>query len=439
MPAHALVERAPGNAVEDTATLLSEVLGPPEGWGINVRLWDGAVLGPPDAPATVVLRHPWSLRRMLWPSGDVSAGEAFVFGDVDVEGDIAVVFRALAPAIDLESRKPKRLAQLMWHLWRLPAPPPPTRLHQSAPAGALHSRARDRAAIRHHYDVSNDFYRLWLDSHMQYSCAYFEREDDDLEAAQTAKLAHICRKLRLEPGERLLDIGCGWGGLLEYAASHYGIRGLGVTLSEPQAAEANARLARAGVAGNARAEVRDYRDIDGEFDAIVSVGMVEHVGAVNLARYFSKAFALLKPGGVFLNHGIAAAWPGQTRRHRGGFVQRYVFPDSELVPISRMLTESERAGFEVRDVENLREHYASTLRHWVARLEAAHRLAVLAADEIIYRIWVLYMTGCAFSFDRGALELFQSLLYKPTGGPSRLPPTRADWYAHLAGAAAPTS
>jgi len=436
MTAHPLAGRHERDAAAGTTALLSAVLGPPEGWGIGVRLWDGSRLGPHDAPATIVLRHSWSLRHMLWPPGDTAAGEAFVFGDVDVEGSLEAVFGALMPVLERE-RRPAHLLRLMRLVWRLPAPPtPPERRHASAPTGAAHSKDRDREVVRHHYDLPVEFYRLWLDRRMQYSCGYFERPDADLDTAQEAKLAHICRKLRLRPGDRLLDIGCGWGGLLEYAVSHYGVRGLGVTLSQPQTDEANARFSRAGLSDAVHAEVLDYRDLQGEFDAIASVGMAEHVGAANLHQYFSKALALLRPGGLFLNHAISAAWSEPRRRRESGFIQRYVFPDGELVPISTMLAEAERAGFEVRDVENLREHYATTLRHWVGRLEAAHERAALAADEVVYRIWRLYMSGCAYNFDRGALGICQSLLHKPTGGPSALPPTRADWYA-AAGTATP--
>jgi len=433
MRTHAHAEGAQYDAVHDTTALLSELLGRPEGWGARVRFWDGSVLGPQDAPATVVLLHPWSLRSMLWPPSGLTAGEAFIFGEVDVEGDLESLLRALAPVRDLEWRQPRRFAHLMRLLLRLPAPlSTPSHAHAASPSGSEHSKDRDRETVRHHYDLPTDFYRLWLDSRMQYSCGYFECDGCDLEAAQNAKLAHICRKLRLRPGDRLLDIGCGWGGLLEYAAEKHGVQGLGVTLSELQAAEANARFARAGLENRVLARVLDYRDVEGDFDAIVSVGMVEHVGAANLTQYFAKAFGLLRPGGVFLNHGITSAWsePGSLRT--SGFMGRYVFPDGELVPVSRMLGAAEEAGFEVRDVENLREHYAKTLRHWVARLRTNHDRAVLAADEVVYRIWLLYMSGCAYNFDRGVIGVCQSLLHKPNGGPSGLPPTRADWYDQTA-------
>jgi cyclopropane-fatty-acyl-phospholipid synthase len=417
------------DAVATSVALIEELLGPSTSWGVKVRFWDGTSLGAPDAPATVLLRYPWSLRSMLWPPGDLAAGEAFIFGDVDVEGDLEAVFEALMPALDSQWRQPRRLGRLMRLLLRLPAAPSRTNREGAAsPSGALHSLRRDRESVQHHYNVPTDFYQHWLDSRMQYSCGYFERPDHDLETAQEAKLEHICRKLRLTPGDRLLDIGCGWGGLLEYAADHFGVQGLGVTLSEPQAREANARFRRAGLADSVRAEVRDYRELQGEFDAITSVGMVEHVGATNLPDYFGQAFRLLKDGGVFLNHGITAAWGTTPSPRKGGFMHRYVFPDGELVPISAMLTEAERAGLEVRDVENLREHYAATLRHWVSNLRSRRDEAIDSTSEITYRVWLLYMAGSAYNFEHGSIGVCQSLLLKPRGGHSGLPPTRADWY-----------
>jgi cyclopropane-fatty-acyl-phospholipid synthase len=415
--------------VQDTAALLAAVLGPIEAWRVRVKLWEGTVLGPASSPGAIVLKHPWSLRAMLWPPGEVSAGEAYIFGDVDAEGDLESIFDALSPVLDLEWRQPRRFAQLMRLLLRLPSPPQlAEKPHAASTSGIEHSRTRDRQAVRHHYDVSGDFYKLWLDGRMQYSCGYFEHDGADLESAQTAKVAHICRKLRLEHGHQLLDIGCGWGGLLEYAATHFGASGLGVTLSEPQAAEANARFERAGVSDRVRAQVIDYRDVEGEFDAIASIGMVEHVGAVNLPQYFERAFQLLKPGGVFLNHGIVSAWSDRPSPPKDSFIGKYVFPDGELVPISAMLAEAEKQGFEVRDVENLREHYAKTLRHWVGRLQERAQHAVESTDEITYRIWLLYMSGSAYNFERGNIGVCQSLLHRPTGGHSGLPPTRHDWY-----------
>lgn len=422
------------SAADDTVTLAQEVFGPPDAWGISLRLWDGTQVGAQDAPATIVLHHPWTLRSMLWPPDSRTLGEAFIFGDVDVEGDLEAVLAAFWPIVEGgEWRQPRKAAHLLRLLRRLPAPPPrASRGRAAAPMGQVHSVDRDREAVRFHYDVSSDFYRLWLDERMQYLCGYFEGPDVDLDTAQSAKLEHICRKLRLSPGDRLLDIGCGWGGLLEYAAEHFGVSGLGITLSEPQAHEANDRFARAGLSDWVRAEVRDYRELDGEFDALVSVGMVEHVGRAQLHEYCERAYELLRPGGVFLLHGITAKWeerPGPM----DPFIAHYVFPDGELTPISELLSAAESVGFEVRDVENLRAHYATTLRHWVRNLEAQREEAIALTDEVTYRIWRLYMTGTAYNFERGGIGVCQSLLHKPTGGHSGLPPTRADWYAGLDG------
>jgi cyclopropane-fatty-acyl-phospholipid synthase len=334
----------------------------------------------------------------------------------------------------------------------------PTRPGGRGPArlrGKPHSRERDKAAIQYHYDVGNEFYGLWLDRNRQYSCGYFARRGDDLHTAQERKMEHICRKLRLKPGERLLDIGCGWGGLVLYAAQHYGVSALGVTLSENQVAYANQQIARAGLADRVRVALQDYRDVaEGSLDKIVSVGMFEHVGRSHLPEYFAGAYRLLKPGGLFLNHGISSSVPkvgAATARQgvsmwrattpllqafvqrwivgAGSFVQHYVFPDGELVTVSEANLVAEGAGFEVRDVENLREHYALTLRHWVDRLEAHRDEAIRLAGEVAYRTWRLFMAVSAYQFEAGAISVNQSLLARPAAGELDLPLTRADLYA----------
>ena len=265
---------------------------------------------------------------------------------------------------------------------------------------------------------------------MVYSCAYFATPELSLDEAQIAKLEMICRKLRLRPGQRLLDVGCGWGGLAMYATRHYGVEVLGITLSQPQADLANQRIKAAGLERHCRVEVRDYRELDDSrpFDALVSIGMFEHVGAALLPIYFKKAISLLKPGGVFLNHGISRRLTDKPDR-RGSFSDAYVFPDGELEPISESLLAAEEARLEVRDVESWREHYALTLRHWVNRLEAHYQDALKFVDEVTYRVWRLYMAGSSHGFHSGRLNVYQSLLVKPTAeGPSGLPSTRADWY-----------
>jgi cyclopropane-fatty-acyl-phospholipid synthase len=292
--------------------------------------------------------------------------------------------------------------------------------------GRRHSVQRDRQAVTYHYNVSNDFYALFLDKNMVYSCAYFAREDEDLDTAQERKLDYLCRKLRLKPGERLLDIGCGWGGLIIHAAKHYGVEALGITLSQPQAEWANERIRQAGLSDKCRVEVMDYREVEGTFDKLVSVGMFEHVGEEMLPVYFRQAFELLKPGGVFLNHGIAREANVPWRRNT--FSDKYVFPDGELEPIWLTLKAAQEVGFEVRDVESLREHYALTLRHWVQRLEAHHEEALKYVDEVTYRIWRLFMSGASYNFLKGHHEIYQTLLVKSEHGPSGLPWTQEDWY-----------
>ena len=295
-------------------------------------------------------------------------------------------------------------------------------------SGSVHSRDRDRQAISYHYDLPVDFYALWLDRRMVYSCAYFATPEEDLDSAQEHKLDYICKKLRLRRGERLLDIGCGWGGLIMHAAAHYGVQSVGITLSAPQAELARQRLRESGLNHRCRVEVSDYRDIEHgqRYDKIVSVGMFEHVGEALLPEYFSRAYQLLRPGGAFLNHGIA--YSATYHRHGPSFSDRYVFPDSDLVPINTTIRAAELSGFEVRDVESLREHYALTLHNWVHRLETHAEEARRITDDTTYRIWRLYMAGAAHRFRSGRMNVYQTLLAKPLLGESGLPLAREDWY-----------
>ncbi|HXF82726.1 MAG TPA: cyclopropane-fatty-acyl-phospholipid synthase family protein, partial [bacterium] len=316
---------------------------------------------------------------------------------------------------------------------RLPRTAAPGRVPPRARvSGRIHSPSRDRTAVRHHYDIGNDFYALWLDRRLVYSCAYFPTGTEDLDAAQEAKLELICRKVRLRPNERLLDIGCGWGGLVAYAAERYGARAVGITLSEPQASLGRERLRAAGLEDRAEIRVCDYREVaDGPFDKIVSVGMVEHVGRPQLPAYFRQAWRLLRPGGLFLNHGItvrggAVPW---RRARRQSFIQAHIFPDGELLPIADNLAPAQQVGFEVRDVENLREHYARTLRLWRQRLEARRAEAVAQVGEERYRMWRIYLAACAQGFAVGRTQVFQTLLARPDDtGRAHLPWSRADLY-----------
>ena len=289
-----------------------------------------------------------------------------------------------------------------------------------------HSKTENRDAIHFHYDVSNEFYALWLDPAMVYSCAYFENADVDLDAAQEAKLEHICRKLCLQPGDHFLDIGCGWGALVIHAALYHGVRAHGVTLSPQQLSVARQRIAAAGLGHRVTIELRDYRDLPGEgvYDKIASVGMFEHVGLKNLPVYFATVHRLLKPHGLFLNHGITHECEGWRKSLSTEFINRYVFPDGQLDTIGNIQKVMESAKFEIADVEALRPHYALTLRHWVARLERNHARALQYVDEATYRVWRLYMTACALDFEAGGIGIYQILAGKRTGGRLPLPLTR---------------
>ncbi|MBI4498076.1 MAG: class I SAM-dependent methyltransferase [Chloroflexi bacterium] len=443
------VRLVPAPTIQIAGEILVDLFGPPEGRSFAVRYWDGSIAGPapgPMPPFTLALRRPGALRRMLLPPSELALAEAYLRDDFDIEGDIEAA-AGLAHGLAQRLLSPRTLARLVPRLRALPANDLPREDGNSlrGPArfrlGFRHSRRRDAAAVRYHYDVGNDFYALWLDRRMVYSCAYFPTGAENIHAAQEAKLEYICRKLRLQPGERLLDIGCGWGGLVQYAAERYGVRALGITLSEPQAALARERIAAAGLGDRCRIEVRDYRDLPGEarFDKLVSVGMVEHVGAAKLPTYFAQAHRLLRPGGLFLNHGIVVTTPyppvgvvGRFMRwlwQPGSFIERYVFPDGELVFPGEMAQRAEAAGFETRDVESLREHYALTLRRWVRRLEARRDQAVQLVGEATYRVWRLYLGAMAREFAAGNIGVIQALLSKPDErGRSHLPLTRDDLY-----------
>jgi len=395
----------------------------------QVRLWDGFLWGADVCPRfTLVLNNPRALRALCLAPSELSLGESYVRGDFEIEGDIEAAFDLSRHLFREEHFTGKRRA-LLGELLRLAVHGEPA---ASVPfpelSGRLHSRERDRQAVTYHYDLPSEFYALWLDSRMVYSCAYFQTREEDLDTAQQHKLEYLCRKLRLRRGDRLLDIGCGWGSLVMHAAAAHGAQVFGITLSEPQAEWAQRQIRARGLGDRCRVEVRDYRDLDSRqsYDKIVSVGMVEHVGESKLPEYFHQASQLLRPGGVFLNHGISYS---ATYRRRGpSFTDRYVFPDGELVPVSTSLRAAEESGFEVRDLESLREHYALTLHHWLARLESRSEEARRITSDATYRIYRIYLAGSAHAFRRGRLNLYQTLLAKPVQGESGLPLTREDWY-----------
>jgi cyclopropane-fatty-acyl-phospholipid synthase len=384
---------------------------------VAVQTYDGGRVGPGDAAATIVIRSEDALQRILQAPGELGFGRAYVAGDLDVDGDIyaALTLQERLPTVNLSARQLVELARIAGRaaLRRpLPVPPEEARLR-----GRRHSRDRDRAAVAHHYDVSNEFYRRVLGPSMTYSCAVWGSPDVGLEAAQAAKYELICRKLGLQPGMRLLDVGCGWGGMLLHAAEHHGVDGVGVTLSERQAELAEKRIADAGLAGRVRVRLQDYRDVaDGPYDAISSIGMFEHVGLSQLSVYFDRLYALLRPGGRLLNHGISRPPFERPRFARTGFIDRYVFPDGELHEVGSVVSTIQRSGLEVRHVESLREHYALTLRAWVANLEANWQECVAEAGEARARIWRLYMAASAVNFECGRTQIHQVLAVRAADG-----------------------
>jgi cyclopropane-fatty-acyl-phospholipid synthase len=358
---------------------------------------------------TLGLRNAEVLQRLIVGRDPLRFAEAYFRSDLEIEGDLFAALRLkdYLHELRLPLRDRLRIVLRALHL----SGGDLDRQALQVPDVKAHTKSENRAAIAFHYDVSNEFYALWLDPAMVYSCAYFETPETSLEDAQHAKLDHICRKLRLKPGERFLDIGCGWGALLLHAARHYGVQGHGVTLSERQLALARERIAAAGLADRITVELRDYRDLQGEgsYDKVASVGMFEHVGLKNLPHYFAKVFSLLKPAGLFLNHGITHDEEGWGQALSAKFINRYVFPDGELDLLSNVQRQMERQRFEILDVEGLRAHYALTLRHWVAKLERHHEAALAHVSESTYRVWRLYMAACAMEFESGELGIYQIL------------------------------
>lgn len=420
-------------SVQTTLAILAELLDAYPARDFAVRLWDGttwdAEVGQPTR-FTLVLQHPGSLRRMFLPPTELKMAEAYIYNDIDIEGDICAIYPLAEYFKEMQRTFAEKL-RLGRQLRGLPSGRAEWRGRRAADlTGMLHSRERDKHAVRYHYNTSNEFFKLFLDKNLVYSCAYFESLNDDLDTAQCRKLDYICRKLRLRKDDRLLDIGCGWGGLVIHAARHYGVKALGITLSEPQAELANRRIHEEGLERFCSVEVRDYRELDqpARYEKLVSIGMIEHVGEMLLPQYFHQAHRLLRSGGVFLNHGIARN-DNVRLPQTPTFSDLYVFPDSELIPLHTVLREAEQARLEVRDVESLREHYAMTLQHWGRHLQAHHAEAVAATDETTFRVWRLFMSGSAHRFWNGELNVYQTLLVKSDDGASQLPLMRKDWYS----------
>jgi cyclopropane-fatty-acyl-phospholipid synthase len=411
---------------------------------LRLRAWDGSEAGPLDAPV-LEFRSRKALRRIVWSPGQLGLSRAYVAGDIDAPGDIFEAFTALSSAGKFAEPGPFRApsAGELWLLLRTavrlgaigPNPAPPPEEARVARKGRVHSKGRDSAAISHHYDVGNDFYALVLGPSMVYSCAVWPADaderpaggspEDGLDAAQEAKLDLVCRKLGLEPGMRVLDVGCGWGSFAIHAAARYGVTVVGVTLSAEQAALARKRAADAGLTDRVEIRVQDYRDVkDGPFDAISSIGMSEHVGRAQTPAYAAALFGLLRPGGRLLNHAIS--WnAGPTSPDPDSFIPRYVFPDGEMISLGEVVFALEAARFEVLDVEALRRHYALTLRAWVSRLEQNWDEAVRLAGEGRARVWRLYMAASALGFENGLTGVNQVLVQRPGG--AEPPMRRTDW------------
>lgn len=397
----------------------------------QLDLWGQTVLQVnPDQPTAIalVIHHPGVLRTLLLSQDLLTLVDAYLQGWLDVVGDLAT----LIPLVQHHPHAQLSLSQSLsaWlAAWTLPALPTPIDRHPVWQPFQQGTHDRDRAAVQHHYDTGNAFYRLWLDSEMVYSCAYFEQPQMGLEAAQRAKLDRICHKLRLTPGETLLDIGCGWGALLRWAATHYGVNAYGITLSQEQYDYNQDQIAQAGLGDQMTVALLDYRDLPQQprFDKIVSIGMVEHVGVQNYPLYFRTILATLKPGGLFLNHGITSRdrWNNSSLGER--FIDRYIFPEGRLAQLSTLLAAAETAGWEIVDVESWRPHYAQTLWWWVNNFEVALESIKAAIGDRRAELWRLYLMGSALGFEQNYMGIEQTLLRRKVDRFWDLPLTRTNW------------
>jgi len=439
-----------GRGVRASQAVVEAVFGPRIEREFDVSYWDGTIepAGTGSGPEfSLRFARPGALRRLLLPANELTIAEAFMSGDVEIEGNIESAM-GLGDSMGARLQSPGAFARLLPKLLVLPRDSAAekneavqSRFSRALKLAGGNRRSSDADAIQYHYDVGNDFYALWLDQQMVYTCAYFRTNEDDLASAQIAKMDHICHKLRLEAGMRMLDIGCGWGALIMHAVQNYGVEGVGITLSKAQAELGAERIAAAGLSDRCRVEVGDYRDLDGgpQFDRITSVGVTEHVKADQQPAYFQTAHRILKPGGLFLNHcevsiarsrsSTLASRVKDRMWRRGAFIDKYVFPDTKLVPAAHVIASAESTGFELRDVESLREHYTLTLRHWLRRLEEHREEAVGMVGIRVYRTWRLYLATAAYAFDTGRLNIIQTLLAKPhADGRSGVPLTRDYMY-----------
>ena len=408
----------------------------PDGVPFRMTAYDGSTVGPEDAPIVLHLRTQRGLAYLLTAPGDLGVARAYVMGDLDVEGahpgDPYEVMRMLMSRLRFRVPPPAELLRIVRGLGlnNLKPPPPPPQEHlprwRRVLEGMRHSKERDAVAIQHHYDVSNRFYELVLGPSMTYTCAVFGAEDTSLEDAQAEKYDLVCRKLGLRPGQRLLDIGSGWGGMVRHAAREYGVTALGVTLSRQQALWSQREIERQGLADLAEVRHSDYRDVvEGGFDAVSSIGLTEHVGVRNYPSYFEFIRSRLRPGGRLLNHCITR--PDNRARDTGAFIDRYVFPDGELTGSGRIITEMQDAGLEVRHEENLREHYALTLAGWSRNLVAHWDECVAEVGEGTAKVWGVYMAGSRLGFERNEIQLHQVLASRTDAAGNSGFPLRPTW------------
>ncbi len=400
-------------------TLLEDLFGPD--LPIGIRAYDGTRMGPPNPPASLVIHSENALRRVITRPGELGFARSYVCGDVDIEGDIFefVNLNARLPQVKLTFAQVLTAIKILgWrNLWPLPPPPEEYRWR----FGSSRSRGRDAASISEHYDLPNEFFKLILGPAMTYTCAIYDSENDTHDQAQSNKYELVCRKLNLGPGKRLLDLGCGWGGMAYHAAKYHGATVVGVTISEGQVAYSRALMREAGLDDRVEIRLQDIRDVnDGPYDAVSAIGLFEHVGLNPRTGFFKKIYSLLPVGGRLLNHAISRKPSIKERLSRSGFSDRYVFPDGELIEVGKVVSAIQQAGFDARHIENLREHYVLTLRHWSKNLEKNWDEVVALSSLGKARVWRLYLAGAAMRFGWNQLSVHQVLGIKAGSGPDAI-------------------